>query len=112
MGKELESIAYLRSTLQNERMLHSSLFMYINAFHNSTYRDLLISDLNTFGTEAIALDMQTLGWKVLNEEAKSLNYMTLGLQKDCKQLQTEQLQNCNAWYEIWRVKTWISITRS
>ena len=100
MGKDLESIGYLRNTLQNERMLHSSLFLYIDAFHNSTYRDLLISDLNRFGTEAIALDMQTLGWKILNEEQKSLNYMTLGLQKDCKQLQTEQQRNCNAWYEI------------
>ena len=100
MGKDLESIAYLRNTLQNERMLHSSLFLYIDAFHDSKYKDILVSDLSNFGTEAIALDMQTLGWKKLNKEQKSLNYMTLGLQKDCKQLQTEQLQNCNAWYEI------------
>jgi tetratricopeptide (TPR) repeat protein/predicted aspartyl protease len=100
LGKDLESISYLRSTLQNERTLHSTMYIYIDQYHTSEYRNILTNDLEGFHSNPIVLDMQTWGWMKLDQKERALDYMRLGLQKDCQQLQDAQHRNCIAWYEI------------
>ena len=99
MKQDLASISYLRSAIPNDSMLHNAMFIYVDAYHESDFRDMLRTDLESFDSDTAILDIQTFGWRFLDNPEKSLHYMKLGIQKDCQQLQEAQQKNCIAWYE-------------